>query len=283
MTAAFRIAAWIDMRFGGSIGRVASVWALVGVMGWSASILEAGPNQPTAGPEATTWLGGERRITWTSAECLSCHRVEQPTFSHPQDVRPSFAIADEFPLENGRITCTTCHLDDADSHANSRTIKDSLLRSGRAGGLRSPGGSDFCAQCHGGTASRPRDLHAMALGRAHLSWQNRREGATTFTALGDRETGGESSRQCLECHDGTMGNSLGNSHPVNVRYEESAMSRRSERSRLIPVADLDPRIRLFNGRVECGSCHNPYSRLPKMLTMVNDHSSLCVSCHDWQR
>ena len=48
----------------------------------------------------------------------------------------------------------------------------------------------------------------------------------------------------------------------------------------VDPASLDRRIRLFNGRVECSSCHSPYSDEASLLVMPNRQSALCLSCHD---
>ena len=45
-------------------------------------------------------------------------------------------------------------------------------------------------------------------------------------------------------------------------------------------AVLDKRIRLFNGKVGCGSCHNPYSKNAKFLVIETEGGRLCLSCHE---
>jgi len=39
-------------------------------------------------------------------------------------------------------------------------------------------------------------------------------------------------------------------------------------------------IRLFEGRIGCGTCHDPFSKLPKQLVMSNKGSRICLACHD---
>ena len=68
-------------------------------------------------------------------------------------------------------------------------------------------------------------------------------------------------------------------HPVGVRYRRDA-GRRSG-SPLVPLDAVDPRIRLFDDRVGCGSCHSPYSTRDDQLVMSNERSRLCLSCHDF--
>jgi predicted CXXCH cytochrome family protein len=88
------------------------------------------------------------------------------------------------------------------------------------------------------------------------------------------------SRTCLSCHDGTIASDIGRDehqgHAVGIVLGNSAPNRE------MPVRSanmLDPRIRLFNGRVGCNSCHNPYSGEKSQLIMSNHGSRLCLSCH----
>ncbi|MHC4317018.1 MAG: cytochrome c3 family protein [Planctomycetota bacterium] len=49
---------------------------------------------------------------------------------------------------------------------------------------------------------------------------------------------------------------------------------------LKPAASLDRRIRLFDNRVGCGSCHSPFADDEALLVMSNLRSRLCLSCHE---
>jgi len=51
-------------------------------------------------------------------------------------------------------------------------------------------------------------------------------------------------------------------------------------SPLKPAEMLDERIRLFDSRVGCGTCHSLYSKRAALLVMSNSRSNLCLSCHD---
>jgi predicted CXXCH cytochrome family protein len=90
---------------------------------------------------------------------------------------------------------------------------------------------------------------------------------------------------CLSCHDGLMASDtvaayafatpgeMSPDHPIGV-----SMAPRMDSIVRTP-SQLDGRIRLFNDRVGCQSCHSPYSNLPKLLVMSNLRSQLCLSCH----
>ncbi len=97
--------------------------------------------------------------------------------------------------------------------------------------------------------------------------------------------------QCLVCHDGTVGEdvhggvtapgvgSAGSSHPVGVPY--LSRPRGFSDNSLLPVASLDERLVLPEGRVECVTCHDPFSTAEDLLVMSNHGSSLCLSCHSF--
>ena len=228
---------------------------------------------PAVSPAAATrqWIP-----EWTDEDCLSCHEVKQPLFSHPTGVKPSISISTDLPLVDGRLACTTCHSDSPTAHGVSRQQHDGMLR-------RSSRGVAFCASCHlaGETGGNPG--HAMATDRAHLQWDDRKPAPEAgFSVLGVGESGTVLTRDCRGCHDGTLAPGTGYGHPVGIRYKVGGRptSRAGRDSTLTPSSRLDSRIRLFDDKVECGSCHSPYSPLPKLLVMANDRSELCRSCHN---
>ncbi len=220
---------------------------------------------------------GSGRLRCGPADCRSCHHIE-PDLSHPIDVVPSMWTPPHLVLENGTMTCVTCH-----GH-----------RSGDAAGgpvtdpARDPG---LCAACHDPVRGDARQIHAASLGRAHLL----APGTSGAQRLRGPSWPGEfdaESQACLECHDGTLARIpgirtgprgpasaarlLGGRHPIGVEQRP-----RGAGDNLVPAHTLDPRIRLFDGRVGCGSCHNPYSGHEAMLVMSNQASALCLTCHDF--
>lgn len=91
---------------------------------------------------------------------------------------------------------------------------------------------------------------------------------------------------CYACHfSGDMypqrnwriGPNLTDDHPVSVSYEAAKLSR--------PLLELvaDPTIvgiKLFNGMVECASCHNVHDKAnTPFLRVPNNGSGLCKACH----
>lgn len=126
-------------------------------------------------------------------------------------------------------------------------------------------------------------FHGLLTGRAHLNTRSAEEVDRGYGL--DRE-----STLCLSCHDGGMASSAGvrvvtrpgalqrgigldltNMHPVGVRYTQGVEMR--------SVRNLPPEVRLFAGRVGCGSCHSVYSGLEMMLSAEIRGSALCLTCH----
>jgi predicted CXXCH cytochrome family protein len=202
-------------------------------------------------------------------------------------VVPSRAIPDDLPLEYGRIECTTCH-DNRDSadHARARQSHAPLLRREAAG---------LCAACHDAAGAGRADAHASALGRAHLRWPD--DGPPTVSSGSARRPlrPDAQSHVCLGCHDGAVASdgsdvrggfgfgsrgagspaAIGASHPVGVEYAgHSGLALR-------PASMLDPRIRLFDNQVGCGTCHSLFAGGDGLLVMSNYRSSLCLGCHDF--
>lgn len=197
--------------------------------------------------------------------CSGCHRFES-ILSHPVGTRPQNSVP--FPLEDGRMTCLTCH--DDRTQVGHRKTGNPLLRGG---------GKFICLECHQASPTSRLDAHGSGLTKAHLSAAPRSE--LKMSGL-DPE-----SRTCVQCHDGmtasdvgghqTMGNrgDPGREHPVGVRYPQLGRGDVA----LASPARLDHRVRLFEGMVGCGSCHSVYSRMENLLVISNQKSQLCQTCH----
>lgn len=103
---------------------------------------------------------------------------------------------------------------------------------------------------------------------------------------GDRDP---ESAACLSCHDGATASDIGShavaagwapetgEHPIGVRVDRPNRDR--DECRMRPVGLIDPRVRLFDRAVGCGSCHSVYSKEENQLVMSNSRSALCLACH----
>ncbi|MBF0560050.1 MAG: cytochrome c3 family protein [Nitrospirae bacterium] len=215
--------------------------------------------------------------------CKKCHEdIFSKGYMHPVNVKPRTAnVPKDMPLSSsGEINCATCH----NMHGQRMTpygTKSNYLR-------RLESGKRFCETCHKsgiGTQS-----HKAALGEAHFN--------AKYVVTDPSQQIDPISKDCISCHDGSFSSSVmaagawqhgkdfmkfdKGEHPIGVDYEQ-ARSRRGSRADLKPIGAVDRRLRFFNGKVGCGTCHDPYSTLEKKLVMSDSESKLCFSCHSMGR
>lgn len=195
--------------------------------------------------------------------CSECH--DNLGLSHPSGMKPSMRIPDRFPLDwAGRMTCATCH----DVHDSSESLRGE--KKGRV----------FCYTCHRGAMGRHRGSEQPAHSRMRVDVRG-------FEVVNPENPIDRLSMECLSCHDSTLGRSAdvkigsgiwshgnGVSHPIGVEYmkayRDGGFKHRSS---------INPSIRLFDGKIGCGSCHNIYSKERFYLAISNRGSALCLACH----
>jgi hypothetical protein len=237
---------------------------------------------PQAGDE------GRMRFNKPISElCGRCHK-DLNILSHVVDVVPSMKMPDGMPLDSlGMMTCATCH----DPHRNrvdSRNGKRTYyLRTERKG-------KQFCLLCHEdpmhpGVVSiftpRGEVTHRRSMDRSH--------GFATFSSLEDNVKLDPVSLMCIKCHEPDEreadteqlakgvwlhGGGIGLSHPIGTDYEDAAWRNRE----LVSIKDLDERIKLFDGKIGCCSCHDPYSKGGGAGLVIGEKGSyqdLCLGCH----
>jgi len=222
-------------------------------------------------PRVTRVPSQLRTTDFTNMQCMSCHQMKAG-FSHPVNIPLKPGMSPRLPLANGKLVCTTCHESGIDEHRTSRSNGDALLRLDNSILL--------CSQCHDASDNTRASQHAMAIGQAHLLPNSGRPKVSAFLS----ET-----QNCLTCHDGLISQDVAmaspssqddamSEHPVNVTYR-SSLNGEAE-ILLKPAGSLNPAIRLFEGKVGCGSCHSPYSTQESLLVMSNYRSQLCFGCHN---
>ncbi len=267
-------------------------WLLGGFLlslGWILFVLAAGSPHDFAAGECSLCheMGADGQPISTdmgTATCYRCHpSVAQNAYMHPVNIRPrTIHVPFDFPLSReGLLTCSTCH----NVHAQAVTpfgSKTYFLR-------RLTRGKPFCDSCHEQDGVLAQG-HEGALGMAHLE-TDAKAFARSAAFMGIDPL----SKQCLSCHDGSFGSAVtlntgqwqhrsslinhdSGSHPIGIDYEAARLAR-GARNDLRPIDEVDRRITFYNGRVGCGSCHNPYSRIEKKLVMSNRRSALCFACH----
>ncbi len=230
-------------------------------------------------------LDAEGRVNPNGAITLACEKCHSNLFTegymHPVDVRPEkITVPKDMPLSaRGYITCNTCHDVHSPPVAPDGDNSHYLRRYER--------GKAFCDSCHGSSLGGSTNGHQAILGEVHFR--------SKYIVTDPSQPIDAMSKNCITCHDGAFASSvtinsgvwkhLGsgsstemNSHPIGVQYE-SARLRRGRRTDLRPLAQVDRRILFFEGKVGCGSCHNPYSKLKNNLVMSNERSRLCLACH----
>lgn len=205
--------------------------------------------------------------TMFNSKCVGCHADLKKSTVHPVDILPNISIPGDMPLSNGKLGCITCHF----FHPFSDKYKN---RSGNL--LRRPGkGAVICASCHQINGKRHVVFENIHRDSYRLSARNRR--LDTYTL------------QCVECHDRYLDRSFGSvtkgrrsrfkglsNHPVGVPFDRVAVKKPRKFN---PPHALPEEIRLFNGKIGCGTCHNAFSNEKSMLVMNNWQSRLCLKCH----
>jgi len=240
-------------------------------------------------------VGPMRFMDSISSMCGRCHDMSK-TVSHRVDFVPQgMDIPKDLPLdETGHITCVTCH-DVHKPYINELTGEHTyFLR-------REPAGKAFCLACHSSDeALRQIMLVSAANGVgqtqktvSHRPAMDRSHGFARFDVL-DPSTGLDKlSVACLDCHNDpgsvpktTLGSGIwrhaiegiGLSHPVGVDYYNATMRTKD----LVGIKDLDPRIKLFDGKMGCCTCHDPYSPGDGQGLVIGERDSfqnLCFACH----
>jgi predicted CXXCH cytochrome family protein len=170
---------------------------------------------------------------------------------------------------------------------------------------------EVCVYCHtphgGQTQNAP--LWNRNFSAATYQMYNNSYSSTIDMIVDPSPTG--VSLACLSCHDGTvgldviinrpnatsnlvpsgntmpaedpsnqffanLGTDLRNDHPISVTYSTAA-----DPAFLAPVGGkINNELPLYNGKVQCGTCHNPHNTTYNpFLRKSNGASALCKTCH----
>ncbi len=214
-----------------------------------------------------------------SCSQAGCHDYNS-ALSHPVGIKASGRIPPEMPLSSkGQITCLTCH----DELNGSNPDRFPAF-------LRQASGRGLCISCHqnlGGTSKK----------RSHWQFTTKAHLKTDKGQLSPQDSGkliggiDPESYNCLGCHDNVSAVIAGDNenaaekirrrrdmsdHPIGMTYITRASGNRREFN--MPLT-MDARIRLFDGRVGCGSCHNLYNNRKNNLALPFARGLLCRQCH----
>lgn len=241
---------------------------------------------------------GPLRLTDTiSRLCGRCHDMSKE-ISHQVDMVPTgdIQVPKDMPLdEQGRVTCITCH----DIH---RPYKNPLTDTRTYFLRRDVSGKNFCLACHTtneslakiNLASNDPSSAGMAIPPvSHRPAMDKGHGFAQFDVTDTSTELDPLSLACLECHGEpgsppktTLGagiwrhakEGIGLSHPIGIDYSGATRDFKD----LMPLERLDPRIKLFDGKMGCCSCHDPY--VPNdgqslVIGMRGSYQDLCFGCH----
>ncbi len=202
-------------------------------------------------------------------------------------------------------------------YASVAATKHNLSISG-TGTVKSTDETEICIFCHTPHQAIKNDNiplwnHALSSTASYGVYTSPTfDGYTTASELGGTNAATAAvSNLCLSCHDGTIainalnnpsnatggnptmtgtaaggeipagpsniGADLTDDHPVNFRYDAALYA--------VDGSLHDPAgltgVRLFNGYVQCASCHDPHeSTNPTFLRVDNTGSALCLKCHN---
>ncbi len=219
--------------------------------------------------------------------CQRCHK-EDIQLSHPVGMKPSMRVPADMPLdERGEVACSTCH--------NIHQKRDDILGEKNYLLRRNITGKVFCMACHGKDEGK-KNIETFSLGMrktikpSHREFLSEAHGFKKYRVIDKSSPIDSISIECLGCHDGTIGADTqvtigagvwqhsdqdASSHPIGIDYASAQANDRT----LKPMEQINKAIKFFNGKIGCGSCHDPYSNVSTQLVMSNKGSALCLECH----
>lgn len=203
--------------------------------------------QSITGSKHDLRASGGGTATGTNLEeiCVVCHTPHQATAAAGQD-----------PLWNRSLSSTASYgvyasasLDAAPAELGGATIGTAQI-------------SNLCLSCHDGTVS------VLSI----LNPPNSAPGAITPTAIGGRI---DAAGKIIS--NANIGTDLTDDHPVNFTYDAALMTTDGGLNNPATLTG----VKLFGGKVQCASCHNPHdSANVPFLRVSNSASALCLKCHN---
>ncbi len=196
---------------------------------------------------ATT--GGTPTGTNLTEICVVCHTPHQDTAANAQ-----------YPLWNRNLSAVAAY-----GVYSSPTFDANPPPTDLGGAtLGTAAVSNLCLSCHDGTVS------VLSM----LNLPNAAPGPITPTAIGGRI---DATGKIISS--ANVGTSLSDDHPVNFNYDAALVT--ADGGLKDPAVAVAGGVRLFNGSLQCASCHNPHnSTNVPFLRVNNSGSALCLTCHN---
>ncbi len=205
--------------------------------------------------------GGESQLLASSRECLSCHR------------QPKSQMASNLGFHQGRArdNCLQCH---AYHESGTVTTTRGSIRLAALDGVN----AGHCQSCHDGKGS------LESLSEAHLvAAKFYHEEAASLKNVSP-------SQACLNCHSSTSATDWQlacQDNPLEFRehsthpFEVGVVPGQGSFAHRIRQ-DIDPRIPLFDGTIQCQTCHQLASETPDLIVAFDSTKDLCLGCHQFR-
>jgi hypothetical protein len=200
--------------------------------------------------------GGNKFLKYGGDYNLLCKCHAPENYVHPVDIEPSqeikAEIPAELPLQNGKITCLTCH--DIYWQCQKRRVDKNSLR-----GKRFPKRSEFCYKCHNKADYRMLDIHSQLNADGKIIAEKCLYCHTDLPAKNrmryeDLQFVGNLEMICQRCHN-IRGRHAGNFNHL-VKPSAAALARMQAMEKKFDIIlPLDK-----SGQLTCITCHNPHDK-----------------------
>jgi hypothetical protein len=223
-----------------------------------------------------------------------CHYGNSKNYIHPVDRAPSpemkAAIPAQFPLREGRITCSTCH--DIVFQCRDNPLERPFLKEKkflRGGPFETE--TSICFQCHDSKSYQMYNPHRQLNAQKEIVKEkclycHSQAPDENKTRAEDALLIGELETLCIRCHMKTPRQDF---HAKHLRKPSDDVL-----SRIKQMEDQHDIILPLNqeGMITCATCHNPHEKgvIPdiragakgageKLRHRLANHNSMCIKCH----
>ncbi|MFH0926420.1 MAG: cytochrome c3 family protein [bacterium] len=239
--------------------------------------------QPTTDGKQQTF-SGEKYLKYNSditQLCKSCHNNKKAwADNHPIDIIPSegkgIKISDIFPLYNGKLTCTTCHLLKCKGGGDN----PKFLRGGPYTKR-----TDACLMCHVREEYQAKSPHRL-VGDDGKIIQDSCTYCHTFEINGIKRFGYKAPFKfyCIGCHPNKeKGHPLGGNHTgvfIDTIWKNAQSAYRLD-TKEEGTLEIFPLT--MSGRIMCSTCHDPHrDKGDNAKLRMNDLQRTCRPCHSRQ-
>ena len=240
---------------------------------------------PKKGPKFLRYGGDFKQL-------CRCHYSASQNYVHPVDLEPSEymqrRIPSELPLQDGKVTCTTCHNIFIQCH-DKPTEKIFLKENKFLRGAPYQNRTELCFKCHDITQYRKYNPHLQLNAEKQIVevkclYCHSEVPDVKHANPEDVKLLAKAEVICLGCHSQVTENQW---HTRHLRKPPPEIAKRIEelRKKYQIILPLDP-----DGKITCSTCHNPHEKgvIPdiragakgageKFRYRLTDN--LCVRCH----